>query len=82
MALWCVCLTTALGVVYSTHKARQSTQTLEALRKEASELKIMSGKYMLEKSSWSAYSRVEAIATEDLNMVLPEHNNTVLVYKK
>lgn len=80
--LWLGCVATAMGVVYSTFQSRKAIQELENLRIEASGLQIMSGQYLLEKSSWSAYSRVEQIAAKQLKMVAPEPEETVLVYRK
>ena len=75
-------LASSLGVVYSTHKTRVATRTLEELRREENALQVMSGQYLLEKSSWAAYSRVEDIAARKLNMKVPQAENTVLVYSR
>lgn len=80
--LWMLSFGSALGVVYSTYQARKATQVLEELRREASGLQVMSGQYLLEKSSWAAYSRVEQIAQSELNMKVPIPEQTVLVYRK
>lgn len=82
LVLWLVTVASAMGVVYSTYQSRKATQELESLRIEASGLQIMSGQYLLEKSSLSAYSRVEDIAIKQLKMVAPEPEKTVLVYRK
>ncbi len=82
LLLWMFSFGSALGVVYSTYKARKATQVLEELRREASGLQVMSGQYLLEKSSWAAYSRVEQIAQSELNMKIPIPEQTVLVYRK
>lgn len=82
LVLWLVTVASAMGVVYSTYQSRKATQELESLRIEASGLQIMSGQYLLEKSSLSAYSRVEDIAMKQLKMVTPEPEKTVLVYRK
>lgn len=80
--VWLSSVASAMGVVYSTYESRKATQKLEELRREANGLRVMSGKYLLEKSSWSAYSRVEEIAVNDLKMVVPDNESTVLVFKK
>ncbi|WP_245929363.1 cell division protein FtsL [Agarilytica rhodophyticola] len=80
--LWLFSVGSAMGVVYSTYESRKATQKLEELRREASGLRVMSGKFLLEKSSWAAYSRVEKIAFDELNMFVPENEKTILVYKK
>lgn len=82
LVVWLFSVGSAMGVVYSTYESRKATQKLEELRREANGLRVMSGKYLLEKSSWSAYSRVEEIAVNDLKMIVPDSDSTVLVYKK
>ncbi|SMF02453.1 cell division protein FtsL [Alteromonadaceae bacterium Bs31] len=81
-ALWVGCVATALGVVYSSFKSRKFTQELELLRRESTQLQVASGQFLLEKSTWAAYSRVEKIAFEELGMEVPESEKTILVYKR
>lgn len=79
---WMLSLASALGVVYSTYESRQAVQKLEELRRQSAGLKIISGQYLLEKSSWAAYSRIEDMAQDKLKMFVPESEKTILVYKK
>lgn len=79
---WCTSVASALAVVYSTFESRKAIQRLETLRREESDLRVMSGQLLLEKSSWSSYVRVEKVAQEKLRMRVPESEQTVLVYKK
>ncbi len=80
--LWLASVGSAMGVVYSTYESRKATQKLEELRREASGLRVVSGQFLLEKSSWSAYSRVEKVAVDELGMMQPKTDKTVLVFKK
>lgn len=80
--IWLAIVSSAMGVVYSTYQARKATQALEELRREAVQLQVMSGQYLLERSSWAAYSRIEKIAQEKLNMKVPIPEQTILVYLK
>lgn len=82
MVLWLACVLTAMGVVFSAFASRKATQELELLRRESSGLQVESGQYLLEKSTWAAYSRVEKIATNKLKMRVPESEKTVLVYRE
>lgn len=66
--LWVAVVVSALAVVASTHQVRKHTNTLETLRREAAQLQVEWGQYLLEQSTWAAYSRVEAIATQELGM--------------
>ena len=82
ISLWFFSLASSIAVVYSTYESRKATQKLEELRIEANALQVMSGQLLLEKSSWSNYSRVERIALKKLNMLTPELDKTVLVYRR
>ena len=80
--LWLLSVGSAMGVVYTTYETRRATQELEDLRREASGLQVLSGQYLLEKSVWSSYSRIEKIAKKDLHMDIPDQQKTILVYRK
>lgn len=79
MVLWALVAVSALMVVSSTHQARLSFFELESLRREAQELEIQRGQYLLEQSTWAAYSRVENLAHKKLRMRLPEPTDIVMV---
>ena len=80
-SLWMFSVGSAFGVVYTTYESRKSIQELENLRREEKGLQVISGQLLLEKSVWSSYSRIERIALEELNMVRPGKEKTVLIYK-
>ncbi len=82
LGLWFGAFGSAVGVVYSAFKARQSTHQLEMLRKESNTLQVRSGQYLLEKSTWAAYARVEDIAVNKLKMQVPDSSKTVLVKRQ
>jgi cell division protein FtsL len=77
--LWVLIVVSALGVVASTHEVRKLVHTLETQRREASALQIEWGQYLLEQSTWAAYSRVEAIATSKLHMFPATTDHIVMV---
>lgn len=77
--LWALVTVSALAVVASTHQTRQRVSELETLRREAAELRVVRGQYMLEKSTWAAFGRVERLARQELNMRLPEEDDIVMV---
>lgn len=79
VVLWLLVLASALAVVASTHEVRQKVDQLETLRREAVELEVVWGQYLLEQSTWAAYSRVERLAVEELNMKVPETEQIVMV---
>ena len=69
--LWMAVVGSSLGVVYSTFATRQATHQLEDLRRQAADLQVDSGKYLLEKGTLAAYTRVEVEAETQLDMVVP-----------
>lgn len=78
-ALWGLITCSALAVVYVAHCARTATHELEMLRHRAADLHVESGQYLLEKSSLSAYSRIEEQAVQKLEMTVPDPDQVVLV---
>ncbi|UZJ46086.1 cell division protein FtsL [Marinimicrobium sp. C6131] len=79
VVLWALVLLSALAVIASTHHTRQRVDRLETLRREAAELQVVWGQYMLEQSTWAAYGRVEQIARDELDMRLPDDDDIVMV---
>ncbi len=79
VVLWFLVLASALGVVGVTQDSRQQINRLEQLRREASSLQVEWGRYLLEQSTWAAYSRVENLAISELNMRVPAVDQIVMV---
>lgn len=79
--LWLLVLASALGVVRTTHEARVHLNQLEVMRREAAQLHVQWGQYLLEHSAWSAYSRIEREATSKLKMTVPRGDQLVVVTK-
>ncbi len=77
--LWSAVLASALAVVRTAHLTRQKVNQLEVLRREANQLHVQWGQYLLEQSAWSAYGRIEKEATEKLHMVVPRGEQLVMV---
>lgn len=79
--LWGLVIASALAVVRSTHEARAQLNRLEGLRREAAELHVRWGQYLLEQSAWSAYGRIENEAAEKLKMIFPQGSQLIMVAK-
>jgi cell division protein FtsL len=77
--LWAIVVISALGVVGSTQDVRIAVNQLESLRREAAQLQVEWGQYLLEQSTWAAYNRVEGIAIQELNMLAPTSERVVMV---
>lgn len=72
-------LSTAVGVVFSTHQARKSFVELQTLREERDELNIEWGRLQIEQSTLGAHGRIEKLAREQLQMRLPAPGSAVIV---
>ena len=77
--LWLATLVSALGVVATTQVVRRDVNTLETLRREAAQLQVQWGQYLLEQSTWAAYGRVENAAISELNMMAPTPEEMVMI---
>lgn len=69
----------ALGVVYSQHRARALFVELQAHERTAAELETDWGRLELEQSTWATHGRIERIARERLDMRLPDFAQAEIV---
>lgn len=77
--LWISVIITALAIVSTTQRVRHDVNEKEMLLRQASQLQVEWGQYLLEMSTWGAYSRVEGIASQELNMLAPTSERVVMV---
>jgi cell division protein FtsL len=77
--LWVLVVISALAVVASTQQVRRQIDDLETLRRQASQLQVQWGQYLLERSTWAAYGRVEHVAVSELNMKAPVSDEIVMI---
>ncbi|MBB5212169.1 cell division protein FtsL [Microbulbifer hydrolyticus] len=78
-ALWMLLMVSALGVVHTTQQSRALTAKLEQAQRHRDELRYEQERLLLERGAWSAYSRIEQVAREELNMRAPTPAERVLV---
>ena len=69
----------ALAVVTSQHQARKLFIDLEAEQAAAKRLEEEFTQLQLEQSTWATNKRVEAVASKQLGMRLPEPSTTAIV---
>lgn len=74
-----VVFATALGVVFSTHESRKLFVELQSLQKVRDEMNAQWGRLQLEQSTWATHGRIERIANEKLDMVIPPPGAVVIV---
>jgi len=77
--LFVVVMATAIGLVYSKHKTRKLFVELQLLNKEVVSLNTEWGRLQLEQSAWSDHGRIENIARERLDMVIPEAEQVAFI---
>ena len=69
----------AMGVVTSQHRARRFFNDLEVGQAAAKKLDEEFGQLQLEQSTWATHKRLEAVASKELGMRLPDAASTVVV---
>jgi len=79
IALAVTVFVSALGVVFSTHESRKLFVELQGLQKVRDEMNAQWGRLQLEQSTWATHGRIERIANEKLDMVIPPPGAVVIV---
>ncbi|MDZ7827978.1 MAG: cell division protein FtsL [Halofilum sp. (in: g-proteobacteria)] len=69
----------ALGVVYSQHRARALFIEMQQLEATQAELDTEWGRLELEQSTWATHGRIERLAREKLDMRLPDFEQAEIV---
>ena len=69
----------ALGLVNSQHKARNLYIELERAGQESKEIEQEYGQLQLEQSTWAMHSRIEQIASTQLQMQVPDARHVQVV---
>ena len=69
----------ALALVTSQHKARKLFVELQKQQDQARQLEVEYGQLQLEQSTWAMHSRVEKIASNNLQMRVPPTTRVRLV---
>jgi len=69
----------ALGVVTSQHKSRKFFMMLENEREIAQQVEVEWGRLQLEQSTLVMHGRIEQIAREQLNMMVPDATKVQII---
>ncbi|MCH2338643.1 MAG: cell division protein FtsL [Pseudomonas sp.] len=72
LVLFIVVLLSAIGVAYSAHWNRQLLNELYGELSVRDKAQAEWGRLILEQSTWTAHSRIETLASEQLKMHIPE----------
>jgi cell division protein FtsL len=77
--LWLAVVFSAVAVAYYSHLCRQTYGQLTAMEREANQLQVDYGRYLLEQSAWGSLQRVESMARDRLRMNSPRAEEIVMV---
>lgn len=82
LVLFVVLMMTALGTVTAQHQSRKLYSELQIQQEAAKQYDVEWGQLQLEQSAWAMHSRLEQVASDSLNMQVPEAKRIQLVFPK
>ncbi|MBP5981022.1 MAG: cell division protein FtsL [Halomonas sp.] len=77
--LFFLCIISALATVAITHMTRVQFAQLQHLQQEKNQLQTEWGQLLLEEGAWSTPARIEQIATERLDMRIPDVHDVEVI---
>ena len=78
-ALWLFVFVTAVAVVYATYSSRSAFVESQELSAEVQRLDVHWGRLLIEQSNSSSVTRIEGIATEKLEMSVPDAGRVIVL---
>nr|VFK16605.1 MAG: cell division protein FtsL [Candidatus Kentron sp. LPFa]VFK31917.1 MAG: cell division protein FtsL [Candidatus Kentron sp. LPFa] len=72
-------LVSSVSVVYVKHENRALFVELQRLERVRDAMEVEWGKLSLEQSTWAIHERIERIAKEQLDLIMPPMDSVVLV---
>jgi len=79
LGLFLAILVSAVAVSYSAHRSRQLLNELYGELHERDRAQAEWGRLILEQSTWTAHNRIETLASEQLQMRIPDAAEVRLV---
>ena len=79
LGLFLAILASAVAVSYSAHRSRQLLNELYGELHERDRAQAEWGRLILEQSTWTAHNRIETLASEQLQMRIPDAAEVRLV---
>ena len=80
--LWILVVVSALSVAFVSHLCREKYSELTAMEREANQLQVDYGKYLLEQSAWGSLQRIENIAAKNLQMHSPLPEEILMIKRQ
>ena len=81
VCLLAINIVTAFGVVYSKHNSRMLFKQTRVLSSAIDRANVVWGTLQIEETTLARFGRIEELATQKLNMRLPEHGEIKTVIK-
>ena len=69
----------AMGVCYTVHCNRQSFNELQKTYRLHNDIEVQWSQLLIQYNTLTSYARIEKLAEQKLNMLVPEQKNIVLV---
>ena len=69
----------SLQVINAKHQNRQAFVALQQLKKQQDQMETEWGQLQLEQATWAAHGRVEKIASQQLEMVIPPTGSVAII---
>ena len=82
VVLFVLTILSALGVVSASHETRNMYRELQVLQKERDDIESEYGQLLLEQSAWANNTRVDQIAREELQMVIPKVEEIIILRER
>ncbi|MDA9352685.1 cell division protein FtsL [Porticoccaceae bacterium] len=80
--LWILVVVSALAVAFVSHLCREKYSELTAMEREANQLQVDYGKYLLEQSAWGSLQRIENMAAKNLQMHSPLPEEILMIKRQ
>jgi|TARA_B110000967_G_scaffold32143_1_gene30583 cell division protein FtsL len=80
--LWILVVVSALSVAFVSHLCREKYSELTAMEREANQLQVDYGKYLLEQSAWGSLQRIENMAAKNLQMHSPLPEEILMIKRQ
>ncbi|MDX2504070.1 MAG: cell division protein FtsL [Gammaproteobacteria bacterium] len=77
LILLIITFVSAISVVYVKHYNRKLFVEVQQLERQRDDMEVEWGKLQLEQSTWATHGRIERIAQEKLQMIMPDARDVI-----
>ncbi len=80
--LWVMVVISGLSVAYVSHLCREKYGQLMVMERDANQMQVDYGKYLLEQSAWGSLQRIENMAAKNLQMHSPLPEEILMIKRQ